>query len=149
MCQSMEIDPFSCEVDSILLFLQFLLETGVTESTLRGYVAAISDRHEGYGGKTVGFQPLIRHYLKGARRLSPSRARLIPSWDLGIVLKALTEPPFEPLDEIRMEFLTLKTAFLLAVSSVKRVSEIHAFSVHPACLRLGEEGSSISLLPNP
>ncbi len=144
-CQSMEIDPFSCEVDSILLFLQFLLETGVTESTLRGYVAAISDRHEGYGGNTFGFQPLIRHYLKGARRLSPSRARLIPSWDLGIVLKALTEPPFEPLDEIRMEFLTLKTA----VSSVKRVSKIHAFSVHPACLRLGEEGSSISLLPNP
>ncbi len=148
-CQSMEIDPFSCEVDSILLFLQFLLETGVTESTLRGYVAAISDRHEGYGGNTVEFQPLIKHYLKGARRLSPSRAQLIPSWDLGIVLKALTEPPFEPLDEIRMEFFTLKTAFLLAVSSVKRVSEIHAFSVHPACLRLGEEGSSISLLPNP
>ncbi len=26
----------------------------------------------------------------------PSQARLIPSWDLGIVLKALTEPPFEP-----------------------------------------------------
>ncbi len=100
-------------------------------------------------GNTVGFQPLIRHYLKGARRLSPSRAWLIPSWDLGIVLKALIEPPFEPLDEIRMEFLTLKTAFLLAVSSVKRVSEIHAFSVHPACLRLGEEGSSITLLPNP
>ncbi len=148
-CQSMEKDPFSCEVDSILLFLQFLLETGVTESTLRGYVAAISDRHERYGGNTVGFEPLIRHYLKGARRLSPSRARLIPSWDLGIVLKALTEPPFELLDEIQMEFLTLKTAFLLAVSSVKRVSEIHAFSVHPACLRLGEEGSSISLLPNP
>ncbi len=116
----MEIDPFSCEVDSIMLFLQYLLETGITESTLRGYVAAISDRHEGYVGNTVGFQPLIRHYLKGARRLSPSRAWLIPSWDLGIVLKAMTEPPFELLDEIRLEFLTLKTAFLLAVSSVKR-----------------------------
>ncbi len=68
----MEIDPFSCEVDSILSFLQFLLETGVTESTLRGYVAAISDRHEGYGGNTVGFQPLVRRYLKGARRLQTS-----------------------------------------------------------------------------
>lgn len=126
-----------------------MLETGVTESTLRGYVAAISDRHEGYGGNTVGFQPLVRRYLKGARRLCPSRARLIPSWDLSIVLKALTEPPFEPLHEIGMESLTLKTAFLLSVSSVKRVSEIHALSVHPACLRLGEGGSSISLLPNP
>ncbi len=108
----MGIDPFSCEVDSILSFFQFLLETGVTESTLRGYVAAIYDRHEGYIGNTVGFQPIIRHYLKGARKLSPSRARLIPSWDLGIVLKAITEPPFEPLDEIRLEFLTFKTSIL-------------------------------------
>ncbi len=151
-CQTMEIDPFSCLVDSILSFLQFLLETGVTESTLRGYVASISDqhlRHDGYGGNTVGFQPLIRRYLKGDRRLCPSQTRLIPSWDPVVVLKALTEPPFEPLDEIGMEFLILKTAFLLAVSSVKRVSEMHAFSVLPACLRLGEEGSSISLLPNP
>ncbi len=40
-------------------------------------------------------------------------------------------------------------AFILAVSSVKRVSEIHAFSMHPVCIRLGEEGSSISFLPNP
>ncbi len=108
---SVQRDPFSCEVDSILLFLQFLLETGVTESTLRGYVAAISVHHEGYVGNTVGFQPLIRHYLKGARRLSPSRARLIPSWNLGIVLKAMTERPFEPLDEMRLEFLASKTAF--------------------------------------
>ncbi len=115
-CQSMKIDPFSCEEDSILSFLQFLLETGVTESTSRGYVAAISDRQEGYRGNTVGFQPLIRHYLKGARRLRPSRARLIPTWDLGFVLKALTEPPFKPLDEVGIEFLTLKTAFLLCVS---------------------------------
>lgn len=59
-CQSMEIDPFSCQMDSFLSFLLFLLETGVTESTLRGYVTAISDHHEGYGGYTVSTscQPL-------------------------------------------------------------------------------------------
>ncbi len=57
-CQSMGIDPFLCEVDSILSFFQFLLETGVTESTLRGYVSAIYDRHEGYIGNTVGFNQL-------------------------------------------------------------------------------------------
>lgn len=95
------------------------------------------------------FQPLVSRYLKGAHRLCPSRARLIPSWDLGIVLKALTEPPFELLHEVGIEFPTLKTAFILSVSSVKMVSEIHSFSVHPARLRLGEEGPSFSLLPNP
>lgn len=89
-CQSKEIDPVSSEVESVLSFFQFLLETGLTESTLRGYVAAISDCHMGYGGNTVGIHPLIKCFLKGACRLCPSRAQLIPSWDLGIVLKALT-----------------------------------------------------------
>lgn len=87
--------------------------------------------------------------MKGARRLSPSQARLVPSWDLGIVLNALTEHPFEPLDKLELELLTLKTAFLLSIASIRRISELHALSVHPACLRLGEEDSSISLLPNP
>lgn len=35
-CKSRDIDPVFCESDSILLFLQSPLETGLTESTLRG-----------------------------------------------------------------------------------------------------------------
>lgn len=62
------MDPVSCEVDSLLSFLQFLLETGLTESTLRGYVVAVSDHHMGYGGYSIGFQPLVKRFLKGSRR---------------------------------------------------------------------------------
>lgn len=131
------------------MFLQSLLERGLTESTLRGYVAAISGRHIPVEGGTMGSQPLISQFLKGARRIRPPRSPMVPSWDLQLVLRALSESPLEPLTSLGLELLSLKTAFLLAMSSAKRVSELHALSVHPSCLRLGEDGSAVSLLPNP
>ena len=45
--------------------------------------------------------------------------------------------------------LTMKTALLLAVTSARRVSELHALSVHGDCCRLSPDGSSVVLRPNP
>ncbi len=53
----------------VLLFLQSLLDGGLAESTLRGYVAAISDCHIPVEGWTMGSQPLVGQFLKGARRI--------------------------------------------------------------------------------
>jgi len=66
------MDPGSCDVDLLLSFLQFLLETGLTEleEICRRYVVAISDNHMGYGGYTIGFQSLVKCFLKGAQILS-------------------------------------------------------------------------------
>ncbi|KAK0139907.1 hypothetical protein N1851_023183 [Merluccius polli] len=114
-----------------------LLEVGLGESTLRGYVAAISDGHEALNGLSIGSQPLVSQFLRGAWRLRPSRSCMVPSWDLQGVLEAVSKAPFEPLSEVDLEFLTLKAVFLLAITSARRVSELHALSVHPACLRLG------------
>ncbi|XP_061566118.1 H-2 class II histocompatibility antigen, A-U alpha chain-like [Cololabis saira] len=41
-----------------------------------------------------------------------------------------------------------KTAFLLAVTSAKRVSELHALSVSPTCLRWKADSSGVTLWPN-
>ena len=45
------------------------------------------------------------------------------------MLNALQSPPFEPLHQISLEFLTLKTTFLLALASGSRRSEIHALDI--------------------
>ncbi|MGL4804411.1 MAG: hypothetical protein ACRC15_04575, partial [Cetobacterium sp.] len=42
--------------------------------------------------------------------------------------------PFEPLESVSDKFLTLKTIFLLAISSLKRVGDLQALSVSPTCL---------------
>ena len=43
------------------------------------------------------------------------------------MLNELTKAPFEPMKDTDLKHLTLKTAFLLALASVKRGSEIHAW----------------------
>ena len=55
---------------------------------------------------------------------------VLPEWDLGIVLDALSKPPYEPLREASLKHLTLKTVFLLGMVSAGRCSELQAlFSV--------------------
>ncbi|XP_074544636.1 uncharacterized protein LOC141804209 [Halichoeres trimaculatus] len=71
-----------------------------------------------------------------------------PPWDLTLVLGALRRPPFEPLAQAGLKWLSLKTAFLLAISSAKRVSELHALSVSGSCLRWSSDGSGVILWPN-
>ena len=55
-------------------------------------------------------------------RLTP----VLPQWDLGIVLEALSKPPYEPLREASLKHLTLKTVYLLAMASAGRHSEPQA-----------------------
>ncbi len=66
--------------------------------------------------------------------MNPSRPPLVPSWDLSIVLAGLQRGPFEPLDSVELKFLSLKTVLLTALTSIKRVGDLQAFSVSEECL---------------
>lgn len=52
---------------------------------------------------------------------------MIPFWDLLIVLEAVSHHPFKPTEGTGMMILSLKTA----LTTAKRVSDLHALSVHP------------------
>ena len=56
----------------------------------------------------------------------PRMTPVLPQSDLGIVLKALSKPPYEPLREASLKHLTLKTVFLLDMASAGRRSELQA-----------------------
>ena len=58
---------------------------------------------------------------------------LVPPWDLAVVLEGLKGPQFEPLEGAD-SLSTLK--ILPALALAKRVSDIHALSVHPSCAQL-------------
>ena len=60
---------------------------------------------------------------------------LRPPRDLTLVLDALTSVPFEPLGDIRLNKLSLKTALLLALTSVKLVGTLTALSVNATCVQ--------------
>ncbi|KAI2662102.1 Gag-Pol polyprotein [Labeo rohita] len=148
-CTHKGVIPFQCAVSEVLCFLQSLLNNGRAFSTIKVYLAAISACHVGFEGVSVGRHSLIGRFMKGVRRLRPVSKRLVPSWDLSMVLNALTQAPFEPLESVHIKLLSLKTVLLLALASAKRVGELHALSVHQACLNFSPDDSKVMLLPNP
>ena len=76
----------------------------------------------------------------------PPQKPLIPSWDLNQVLQALTRTPFEPIAHASLMDLSIKTAFLLAVATARRRSELHALSIDPGHLRWEPHG--VRLVPH-
>ncbi len=73
----------------------------------------------------------------------------MPSWGLSIVLAGLQRGPFEPLDSVKLKFLSAKTALLTALTSIKKVGDLQAFSASKGCLVFGPVYSHVVLRPRP
>ncbi len=81
--------------------------------------------------------------------MNPSSLPLMPSWVLSIVLAGLQRGPFEPLDSVELKFLSVKTALLTALTSIKRVRDLQAILVSEECLVFGPDYSHVVLRPRP
>ncbi|KAI2664245.1 Transposon Ty3-G Gag-Pol polyprotein [Labeo rohita] len=125
------------------------LSAGLTHSTLKVYVAAIATYHAPLGGLSVGKDPLVTRFLRGALRLRPPVRSRVPSWDLSVVLEALCRPPFEPIEEISDSHLTIKTVLLIAITSLKTVGDLQALSVAPSFLDFAPGLAKAFLHPRP
>lgn len=110
-CTKSQTVQFQCSVQVILSFLQEILEKGNAFSTIKVYLAAILACHVSFGSTTVGQHPLLACFMKGACRLSPVSKQLAPSWDLSIVLDALCQQPFEPLNQVELKMLHLRLLY--------------------------------------
>ncbi|KAI2647961.1 ORF V: Enzymatic polyprotein [Labeo rohita] len=61
----------------------------------------------------------------------------------------LQQDPFEPLQSVELDALSLKTALLTALTSVKRVRDLQALSVNSSCLEFRPADSHVVLRPRP
>ncbi|KAI2657236.1 hypothetical protein H4Q32_021343 [Labeo rohita] len=148
-CGDHQQDPVNCPVGTVLEFLQDRFSTGLAHSTLKVYVAAIAAYHAPLGGTSVGKDPLVVRFLRGALRLRPPVQPRVPTWDLAVVLEALCGPPFEPIEESSDHLLSIKTVLLLALSSLKRVGDLQALSVAPSHLDFAPGMAKVFLYPRP
>ena len=57
--------------------------------------------------------------------------------------------PFEPLQTVSMKCLTLKVALLVALTTAKRVSDLHALSTSPECMRFDDRATKVTIKANP
>ncbi len=142
-CTTCGLHPEVCDISLILSFLQELLENGRSPSTLKVYVATIAATHAPLDGQSGGRNNLFIHFLKGSRRLNPPRPVTVLIWDLPRALS----PPFEPLQSVDLHPLTLKTALLLALASIKCMGDLQTLSVSSSSLKFGPNDSKIVLKP--
>ncbi|KAI2666135.1 ORF V: Enzymatic polyprotein [Labeo rohita] len=120
-CSSRREDPQRCSIGVVLSFLQEKLERRLSPSTLKVYVAVIAVYHDVVDGLPLGRHHLIVRFLRGAFR----------------------RDPFEPLESVELKYLLLKTSLLIALTSIKRVGDLHAFSVDESCLEFGPADSHV------
>ncbi len=147
-CLTRAIDPVNCPVGPVLEFLQERLTAGAAATTLRVYVAAIAARRE-LDEIPLGRHRLVSAFMRGARRLRPVRPTAVSSWDLSVVLEGLVTAPFEPLESASDRILTLKVVLLLALTSLKRVGDLQAFSVSETCMDFAPGLVKVTLRPRP
>ncbi|XP_040179758.1 uncharacterized protein LOC120913681 [Rana temporaria] len=112
---------------SVLEFLQCGADKGLSVSTLKGQVSALSVFLE----SPLASNPWVIRFFRALSRQKPSQGPSFPKWDLSLVLQVLTGLPFEPLDKCSLKDLTFKTVFLVAVTTARRVSELEALSIRP------------------
>ena len=134
---------------NVVEYLRFLAVTPYNgslrmTSTLKNYRSAIAAVHKGFtDGSTVTNNGIITAYLRGHFVESARVKELSPMWDLPLVLVGLTKPPFEPMSEVSIHLVTIKTVFLLQMASGRRGSFIHALRMDPGFLR--DENGGIRL----
>ena len=90
---------------------------------MKGYRAVISSVQP-WVGKDDDISTVIKTFEKD----NPKRSGGSLSWNLDVVLKYLIPSDFEPLSSCSLHNLTLKTLFLLALASAKRIGELQALS---------------------
>ena len=136
-CHSNGHSVSSPTLAKVAAFLYWLRYTrGLRVSSLRGYRSVLSAVFR-FHLPSLSSDPVIRDLLRSFRLSSAERVLRPPAWDLSKVLTYLVSPAFEPLSQASFRALTLKTLFLLALATAKRVGELQALSLLSSPLWLG------------
>ena len=145
-CSQNKADITSATVPQVAEFLNYLFTVkNLKPATITCYRTAIADAF-GSQGELISKSLELNRLIASLTRDRPKPSRSIPTWDLSLVLLGLTKPPFKPLSEAPLKWLTYKTVFLLALASGKR-SEIHAWTHSSVSSR--KNWSEVTVSPSP
>jgi integrase len=130
-CTDRGLDPPTTSAPQVADFLCDLFhEKRLLATTLSGYLAAILSIHTGApDGSSLRQDRALKLLIEGFNNSNPPPRRVWPDWNLDIVLEALCKPPYEPALASTLRAFTLKTVFLLALTSGRRASEIQALAI--------------------
>ncbi|MCG8048370.1 MAG: hypothetical protein N0E48_22590 [Candidatus Thiodiazotropha endolucinida] len=139
-CGEREIDPYKATITECADFLSSLFQSGLKYRTIGGYRSMLSAILPPVDNVSVGQHPHIIRLLKGVFNSRPPQKKLVPEWDLQRVLDFLSGDLFEPLSKIHLKYLTLKTVFLIAVTTFRRCGDIQALMIGEGFMSVLPEG---------
>ena len=119
------IDPFGPTAAQIATFLYFLLDThSLSPQNYQGYRFCLAS-FLNWTVKTAAIKDkAISKLITSVELQRPRITPVLPQWDLGIVLEALSKPHCEPLWEASFKHLIWNSVFLLAMASIGRCSKL-------------------------
>ncbi|XP_050958021.1 uncharacterized protein LOC127159160 [Labeo rohita] len=149
-CEKSKLSPvqsisfFGMELDSVNMMAR------LTEECVQS-VLDLSEAPGAYGSCSRGHAARLASY-ETTSALAPW-----PSPEMGMAPRHIpgrrytgTLPPFlESLESVKLKFLSLKTSLLIVLTSIKKVGDLHAFSVSESCLEFGLADSHVRLRPRP
>lgn len=104
--------------------LDYILElkkSGLSLKSVKVHLTAITAFLHKIDGYFVFTHPTRKRFFKGMGNLFPQIRRPTLVWDLNLVLKCLTRPPFEFMATCSLLYPSMKTAFLVPITSAWRV----------------------------
>ena len=126
-CRTNSIDPITGDLNSICEFFSDKLNKNRAFNTIAGYRSAISEIHNHIDGYTVGQHPDVTQAMSAVRKENPPP---VPSDDLIDI-----SPSLEYIvnlgdnESMQIRDLSMKTAFLLALVTASRPSDLHRIDI--------------------
>ena len=112
---------------------------------MKGYRTCLGSVLNRTGKAKVVMHKTISNMIASMELQRPRVTPVLPKWDLGIVLEALSKPLYEPLREASFKHLTLMTVFLLSMASAGRRSELQALRFDQNYIQFKPEGAGVTL----
>jgi hypothetical protein len=135
-----EINQVTPSIPQVADFLMYLsVDKKLATSTIEGYRSILQGTFKHTGGPDL----LENRPIQVLRKDISSRPANL---DLGFVLMALTQPPYEPLRKASIADLTLITLFLILLASGRRRSDFLAIDITRTQTHPGNQ--EILLFPN-
>ena len=119
---------------------------GLSVPAVKGYWAALNHVFS-LTGMDLAASSDVSCMFQNFKRSCPPREIRPLDWNLSLVLRCLSRPPFEPLKLTSDNHLTWQMSFLLARALPKRVSELHGLSFQ-VCLSCSWRSCTFSFLPD-
>ena len=143
-------DPLDPTPAQIASFLFSLFDTqGLSPQTVKGYRTSLGSVLNRTSKAKVVLHKTISDMIASMELQRPRITPVLPQWDLGIVLEALSKPPYELLREASFKHLTLKTVFLLAMASAGRRSELQVLRFDQNYIQFKPKGAGVTLYFSP